>query len=302
MRSSIPSTPASHPGASGHQHVHGADADQRLVDLRSPCARATRLLDALPGRGGGAVPTRVKEEALRYFGLCLYEFYGSTELGSTPSWGPRTCWRKPGSCGGGAHVEIALLDDDATRFPPASRASSMSAASGACSTAYYKNARRRGRPSAMGGIGRRRGPGGRDGFTRSATQRDMIISGASTSTPRDRGRAPPAPAIEDGGVFGCPTTTGASGPRRGAAAPAHTLTADELRDFARRHLADYKVPRASPSRRLSPVHRRASSSSGCSATPTGWDASGDLSVGAASGRLQLQDVEGRNGLEKPFPG
>src|SRR5205814_2361508 len=58
-------------------------------------------------------PMRVKEEALRYFGPCFYEFYGSTELGVNTILTPADVLRKPGSCGRAApNVELALLDDD----------------------------------------------------------------------------------------------------------------------------------------------------------------------------------------------
>src|SRR2546428_10751985 len=52
------------------------------------------------------------------------------------------------------------------------------------------------------------------------------------------------PAVEDVAVFGVPDDNW--GERVHAAVqlrPAEALTADELRAFARQHLADYKVPR-----------------------------------------------------------
>src|SRR6188474_526579 len=58
-------------------------------------------------------PMRVKEDVIAYFGPCLYEFYGSTELGVNTILGPDDMLRKPGSCGKAAPgVELAVLDDE----------------------------------------------------------------------------------------------------------------------------------------------------------------------------------------------
>jgi acyl-CoA synthetase (AMP-forming)/AMP-acid ligase II len=76
-------------------------------------------------------------------------------------------------------------------------------------------------------------------------KRDMIISGGVNIYPAEIEDALHRhPAIADVAVFGVPDDDW--GERVHAAVqlrPNHALTADELRAFARRHLADYKVPR-----------------------------------------------------------
>src|SRR5206468_2630113 len=58
------------------------------------------------------------EEALRYFGPCFYEFYGSTELGINTVLRPEGVLRKPGSCGRAAPgIDIALLADGGNPVP-----------------------------------------------------------------------------------------------------------------------------------------------------------------------------------------
>ena len=73
----------------------------------------------------------------------------------------------------------------------------------------------------------------------------MIISGGVNIYPAEIEDALHRhPAIDDVAVFGVPDDDW--GERVHAAVqlrPKQTLTADELRTFARRHLADYKVPR-----------------------------------------------------------
>src|SRR5439155_1299572 len=83
-----------------------------LVQRGSPEAPAVDPMKSLVV-AAAPCPMRVKEEALRYFGPCFYEFYGSTELGVNTILTPADVLRKPGSCGRAApNVELALLDDD----------------------------------------------------------------------------------------------------------------------------------------------------------------------------------------------
>ena len=64
-------------------------------------------------------PMRVKEEAMRYFGPVLYEFYGSTELSINTILRPEDVLRKPGSCGRAAPcIDLAILDADGRPVAP----------------------------------------------------------------------------------------------------------------------------------------------------------------------------------------
>ena len=193
-------------------------------------------------------PMRVKEEALRYFGPCFYEFYGSTELGINTILRPEEVLRKPGSCGRAAPgIEIALLDDDGNPVPAGEPGELYVRRFGGMYDEYYKNSdatreTRRGDWYSVGDVARVDA----DGFyTLCDRKRDMIISAGVNIYPAEIEDALHRhPAVDDVAVFGVPDDDW--GERVHAAVrlrAGHTLTADELRAFARQHLADYKVPR-----------------------------------------------------------
>ena len=193
-------------------------------------------------------PMRVKEEALRYFGPCFYEFYGSTELGINTILRPEDVLKKPGSCGRAAPgIEIALLDDDGNPVPEGEPGELYVRRFGGMYDEYYKNPdatrqTRRGDWYSVGDVARVDA----DGFyTLCDRKRDMIISAGVNIYPAEIEDALHRhPAVDDVAVFGVPDDDW--GVRVHAAVrlrTGHTLTADELTAFARRHLADYKVPR-----------------------------------------------------------
>jgi acyl-CoA synthetase (AMP-forming)/AMP-acid ligase II len=193
-------------------------------------------------------PMRVKEEAIRYFGPCFYEFYGSTELGMNTILAPEDVLRKPGSCGRAAPgVEIALLDDDGRPVPVGEPGELYVRRFGGMFDAYYKDPgatrqTQRGEWHSVGDVAYV----DTDGFYYICDRkRDMIISAGVNIYPAEIEDALHRhPAIEDVAVFGVPDDEW--GERVHAAVqtrPGHTLTAEEVRVFARSHLADYKVPR-----------------------------------------------------------
>jgi acyl-CoA synthetase (AMP-forming)/AMP-acid ligase II len=179
-------------------------------------------------------PMRVKEAALAYFGPCLYEFYGSTELGINTILRPEDVLRKPGSCGRAApNVEIALLDDDGRSVPAGEPSEVYVRRFGGMFDSYYKNAdatrqTERGGWHSVGDVAWVDA----EGFY-TLCDRD-VISPATLSRRVERASAPGR------GVFGVPDDDRANAftPRcsYGRTRPA----ADEP---ARRRLADYKVPR-----------------------------------------------------------
>jgi fatty-acyl-CoA synthase/long-chain acyl-CoA synthetase len=193
-------------------------------------------------------PMRVKEAALGYFGPCLYEFYGSTELGINTILRPEDVLRKPGSCGRAApNVEITLLDDDGRPVPTSEPGEVYVRRFGGMFDAYYKNSEAT-RQTERGGwhsVGDVAWVDAEGFYTLCDRKRDMIISGGANIYPAEVEDALHRhPALEDVAVFGVPDDDW--GERVHAAVqlrPDQTLTADELRAFARRHLADYKVPR-----------------------------------------------------------
>jgi acyl-CoA synthetase (AMP-forming)/AMP-acid ligase II len=193
-------------------------------------------------------PMRVKEEALRYFGPCFYEFYGSTELGINTVLRPEDVLRKPGSCGQAAPgIEITLLDDDGNPVPVGEPGELYVRRFGGMYDEYYKSPEatrqtRRGDWYSVGDVARVDA----DGFyTLCDRKRDMIISGGVNIYPAEiEDVLHRHPAVDDVAVFGVPDDdwgerVHAAVRRRAGCA----LTADELCAFARKHLADYKVPR-----------------------------------------------------------
>ena len=191
---------------------------------------------------------RVKEEALRYFGPCFYEFYGSTELGVNTILTPADVLRKPGSCGRAApNVELALLDDDGRPVAVGEPGEVYIRRFEGMFDGYYKNAEatsqtRRGEWYSVGDVARVDAEGY---YYICDRKRDMIISAGVNIYPAEIEDALHRhPAVEDVAVFGVPDEDW--GERVHAAIqirPGHTLTAHEVRVFAREHLADYKVPR-----------------------------------------------------------
>ena len=193
-------------------------------------------------------PMRVKEAALAYFGPSLYEFYGSTELGINTILRPEDVLRKPGSCGRAApNIEIALLDDDGRPVSQGEPGELYVRRFGGMFDSYYKNteATRQTERQGWHSVGDVAWVDAEGFYTLCDRKRDMIISGGVNIYPAEVEDALHRhPAVEDVAVFGVPDDDW--GERVHAAVQLranHTLSADELRAFARTHLADYKVPR-----------------------------------------------------------
>lgn len=222
---------------------------KRLVDL--PAAmRARHDVSSMRSIVVAAAPCpmRVKEEILAWFGPVLYEFYGSTELGVNTVLGPHDMLRKPHSCGRAAPgVELAVLDDDGRPLPPGQPGELHVRRSAGMFDGYYKNARAtaetaRGDWLSVGDVAWIDA----EGFVHVCDRkRDMIISGGVNVYPAEvEDVLHRHPGVEDAAVFGVPDPEwgervhAAVQPRAGGA-----LTAAEVIDFCRRHLADYKTPR-----------------------------------------------------------
>jgi acyl-CoA synthetase (AMP-forming)/AMP-acid ligase II len=194
-------------------------------------------------------PMRVKEAILAWFGPVLHEFYGSTELGINTVLAPRDMLRKPHSCGRAAPgVELAVLDD-AGRPVPTGQPGELHVRRGeGVFDGYYKNAAAtaetaHGEWLSVGDVAWMDA----EGFVYVCDRkRDMIISGGVNIYPAEvEDVLHRHPAVEDAAVFGVPDAEW--GERVHAALqlrPGAALTADEVTAFCRRHLADYKAPRA----------------------------------------------------------
>ncbi|HEY7647936.1 MAG TPA: AMP-binding protein [Methylomirabilota bacterium] len=222
---------------------------KRLVELP---AEVLRRYDVSSLRvivvAGAPCPMQVKEDVVRVLGPVLYEFYGSTELGINTVLRPEDALRKPGSCGRAAPgTELAILDDAGQPVPPGNPGTLYVRRTLGVFDGYYKNdaATRetiRGEWLTVGDVAWIDA----EGFVYVCDRkRDMIISGGVNIYPAEiEDVLHRHPAILDAAVFGVPDDEW--GERVHAAVQlrsGHTLSVQEVRDFARRHLADYKIPR-----------------------------------------------------------
>jgi long-chain acyl-CoA synthetase len=222
---------------------------KRLVDL--PEATRARY-DVASMRSivvaAAPCPMRVKEAILAWFGPVLYEFYGSTELGVNTVLQPGDMLRKPRSCGRAAPgVELAVLDEAGRRLPTGQPGELHVRRDAGMFEGYYKNAAatretERGDWLSVGDVAWMDD----EGFVYICDRkRDMIISGGVNIYPAEiEDVLHRHPAVEDVAVFGVPDAEW--GERVHAAIqrrPGAALGADEVVDFCRRHLADYKTPR-----------------------------------------------------------
>ncbi len=198
--------------------------------------------------GGAPCPNPVKEEAMAFFGPCLYEFYGSSELGINTVLPPADVLRKPGSCGRPVGVEIAVLDADGQPVPTGEPGELYVRRYMGMFDHYHKQpeataAAARGEWVSVGDVAYLDD----EGYVYICDRkRDMVISGGVNIYPAEiEDVLHRHPAVADVAVFGVPDDEW--GERVHAAVlvqPGQRVTPEELRAFARRHLADYKVPRA----------------------------------------------------------
>ncbi|MGH7324684.1 MAG: AMP-binding protein [Candidatus Rokuibacteriota bacterium] len=178
----------------------------------------------------------------------LWEVYGSTELGVNTVLAPTDQRRKPGSCGRAAPgVTIKLFDDEGREVTAPYVPGALHIRSPSVFEGYYKDretyeAARRGDFFTVGDIAYR---DDEDYYFICDRKSDMIISGGVNVYPAEVEAALERhPGILDVAVFGVPDdhwgeAVHAVVVRRDAA-----LSADTVADFAREHLAGYKVPRS----------------------------------------------------------
>jgi fatty-acyl-CoA synthase/long-chain acyl-CoA synthetase len=181
----------------------------------------------------------------------LFEVYGSTELGVNTILRPEDQMRKPGSCGKEAPmVEIRLYDDEGNIVtdtgPDAT--GELFVRSGSVFADYYKQHDKyeedhRDGFQTVGDIAYRDD----EGFLYICDRKkDMIISGGMNIYPAEiEASLEHHPDIYEAAVFGIPSddwgeTVHAVVVRR----PDSELTEQDIVDYAREHLAHYKVPRS----------------------------------------------------------
>jgi acyl-CoA synthetase (AMP-forming)/AMP-acid ligase II len=181
----------------------------------------------------------------------LWEIYGSTELGVDSVLEPKDQMRKPGSCGKPAPgIEIRLFDDDgnAVTGTGPDNAGEVYVRSKGVFDAYYKNdasyqSNSRGDFHTVGDIAY----WDDEGYLYICDRKtDMIISGGMNIYPAEIEAAlEQHPEIYDVAVFGIPSEEwGEVVHATVVLSPGSMVTAGLITEFAREHLASYKVPRS----------------------------------------------------------
>jgi acyl-CoA synthetase (AMP-forming)/AMP-acid ligase II len=181
----------------------------------------------------------------------LFEVYGSTELGVDTVLLPADQLRKPGSCGQPApKIEIKLFDDDGREVEGIGpeHAGEVFVRSTAAFDTYYKNdasyeANSRDGFHTVGDIGY----WDDEGYLYICDRKsDMIITGGMNVYPAEIEAAlEQHPHVFDVAVFGIPSEQwGEVVHATVVRAPGSSLTAEEITEFGRGHLASYKVPRS----------------------------------------------------------
>jgi acyl-CoA synthetase (AMP-forming)/AMP-acid ligase II len=181
----------------------------------------------------------------------LFEVYGSTELGVDTVLRPEDQMRKPGSCGKPAPgIEIMLVDDDGNHVTATGpdHPGEVFVRSKAVFDAYHKNdasydSNTRGGFHTVGDIAY----WDDEGYLYICDRKtDMIISGGMNIYPAEIEAAlEQHPAIYDVAVFGIPSDQwGEVVHATVVRSPGSALTGEQITEFAREHLASYKVPRS----------------------------------------------------------
>jgi fatty-acyl-CoA synthase/long-chain acyl-CoA synthetase len=197
--------------------------------------------------GAAPCPHSLKERAIAYFGEVLWEFYGATETGFNLILRPEDQLRKPGSAGRPPDgQDIRLLDDDGNPVPDGQAGELWVRNTW---LAHYYN-----KPEAtaksmrdgffsVGDIAYRDA----DGFYYICDRKiDMIISGGVNIYPAEiEACLHGHPAVQDAAVIGVPDDRwGESVKAVVALHPGASTTEQELVDWCRGRIADYKRPRS----------------------------------------------------------
>jgi fatty-acyl-CoA synthase/long-chain acyl-CoA synthetase len=197
--------------------------------------------------GAAPCPHSLKVRAIEYFGEVLWEFYGATETGFNLVLRPEDQLRKAGSAGTPPEgEEVVLLDDDG-RPVPDGQPGEVWVRNGQLAT-YYNRPDATARATrdgffSVGDIAYRDA----EGYYYICDRKiDMIISGGVNIYPAEIEDCLHAhPAVRDAAVIGVPDERwGESVKALVALQPGTVASADELIDWCRGRIADYKRPRS----------------------------------------------------------
>jgi fatty-acyl-CoA synthase/long-chain acyl-CoA synthetase len=178
----------------------------------------------------------------------LWEVYGSTELGVDTVLRPEDHLRKPGSCGQAAPgIEIKLFDEAGREVTEPYQMGELYVRSGTVFDTYYKaedayQAATRGDFHTVGDIAYRDDQGY---YFIADRKNDMIISGGMNIYPAEIEAALDAsPDVYEVAVFAIPNEEWGESVHAVVVPARPGVTESDVTEFARKHLAGYKVPRS----------------------------------------------------------
>ncbi len=221
---------------------------QRIMDLPDH-VRARHDVSSIRSviLGAAPCPHSLKERAVAYLGEVLWEFYGATETGFVLVLRPEDQLRKPGSAGTPPEGQEVLLLDDAGEPVRDGEPGEIWVRNNWLAS-YYNRPDATARSTrdgffTVGDVAYRDA----DGYYYICDRKiDMIISGGVNIYPAEIEACLHAhPAVRDAAVVGVPDDQwGESVKAVVAMQPGAVATADELIDWCRARIADYKRPRS----------------------------------------------------------
>ena len=199
--------------------------------------------------GAAPFPLETKKAAIDYFGDCLYEYYGSTDAGLNTILPPADQRTRPASCGkpvGGSDIKI--LDDEGKDLATGEVGNIYVTNTLVKAMSYYKDPEKtreafRGDYMTVGDMGYLDA----DGYLYIVDRKtDMVIAAGVNIYPAEiEETLHEHPAVLDVAVIGVPNEEwGEELKAIVQLRPGAAATADDLIDFCRERLADYKRPRS----------------------------------------------------------
>jgi fatty-acyl-CoA synthase/long-chain acyl-CoA synthetase len=220
----------------------------RIMDLPAE-TRARYDVSSMRGLilGAAPCPFTLKERAVSYFGETLYEFYGATETGVNLILRPEDQLRKPGSAGRVApKQEVRLLDDEGNPVPDGQPGEIWVRSDWLATYFNRPDATERSMRDgffSVGDVAYRDA----DGYYYICDRKvDMVISGGTNVYPAEvEACLHGHPAVRDVAVIGVPDDHWGEAVKAVVVLrPGITATEDELVDWCRGRIADYKRPRS----------------------------------------------------------
>lgn len=193
------------------------------------------------------LPTEAARRFMDRFGPVLWNFYGATETGVVTLAGPGDHLARPGTVGRALRGnEVRLLDDVGQPVAPG-EVGELYVRNSMLIGGYHKNpeATERSQRAGFFSVGDLARVDGDGYYYLESRKHDMVISGGVNIYPREiEDHLLTHPAILDVAVVGVPDPEWGETLRAFVVVrPGHQVTAAEVGDHCRTHLADYKRPR-----------------------------------------------------------